>query len=145
METFALLQASIVAVSSESRSLVSGNPAEKRINIFRPGTARRFFARLRTASSMVRAPKSASSVLIEDIPEEAIMTGRASLDLVRSRHGGVVEKKNHVVLLRADGSGRIVAEGKAGDSLLLVVLVDLEILLGEAVDVVPFLVGHHRI
>jgi len=77
METFALLQASIVAVSSESRSVVSGKPAEKRISIFRPGTERRFFARLRTASNMVRAPKSASALLIEDMPEEAIMTGDA--------------------------------------------------------------------
>src|ERR1700720_2782079 len=81
METFALLQASIVAVSSERRCESSGNPAEKRTSILRPGTARRFFARLRTARSMVRAPKSLSALLIEDKLEEATMTGFASAAL----------------------------------------------------------------
>ena len=52
----ALLQASMVAVSSDIRSVVNGNPAEKRISILRPGTARRFFARLRIDNSIVRAP-----------------------------------------------------------------------------------------
>jgi hypothetical protein len=62
----ALLQASIVAVSSLSLSLVSGKPDENSTTIFRPGTPRRFFARLRTESSMLLAPKSASALLIEE-------------------------------------------------------------------------------
>src|SRR5271165_408183 len=74
METLALLQASMVAVSSEMRSGSSvGKPAEKRISILRPGTVRRFFARLRTASNMVRAPKSDSALLKEEKLVEATM------------------------------------------------------------------------
>src|SRR5207248_11328315 len=68
MATLDLLQASIVAVSSDSFSGVSGKPPEKRIIILRPGILRRFFATLRTASSMVRAPKSACALRSEDIP-----------------------------------------------------------------------------
>ena len=45
---------------------------ENSTSILRPGTERRFFARLRTASSIVRAPKSASALLIEEKPGEAI-------------------------------------------------------------------------
>jgi hypothetical protein len=73
MATFALLQASIVAVSSDWLSLVNGKPDENSTTIFRPGTPRRFFAKLRTDSSMLRAPKSASALLIpengEDVPD----------------------------------------------------------------------------
>src|SRR5215472_11625460 len=68
MATFDLLQASIVAVSSDWFSGVSGKPPEKRIIILRPGMVRRFFARLRTASNMVRAPKSAAAFPREDMP-----------------------------------------------------------------------------
>lgn len=50
--------------------MVNGKPPENRITIFRPGTLRRFLARLRTASSMLRAPKSASALLSEAIPSE---------------------------------------------------------------------------
>src|SRR5216684_2982150 len=68
MATLDLLQASMVAVSSDWFSSVSGKPPEKRIIILRPGMLRRFFAKLRTASSMLRAPKSASAFESEDIP-----------------------------------------------------------------------------
>jgi hypothetical protein len=68
MATLALLQASIVAVSSDSFSGLTGKPPENKTNILRPGTLRRFFAKLRIASSMVRAPKSASALLNEDNP-----------------------------------------------------------------------------
>src|SRR5271167_4334305 len=61
METLALLQASMVAVSSERISGSSvGKPAEKKINILRPGMARRFLARVRRESSALRAAKSDS-------------------------------------------------------------------------------------
>src|SRR5260370_37147154 len=77
--TFALLQASTVAVSSDWFSVVRGNPPENKIIIFRPGTLRRFFARLRTASSMVRAPKSAAALPNDepgnDRPADATVTG----------------------------------------------------------------------
>jgi hypothetical protein len=52
----------MVAVSSDWFSCVSGNPPENSTTIFRPGMERRFFARLRTASSMLRAPKSAAAL-----------------------------------------------------------------------------------
>src|SRR6266850_2122318 len=55
MATFALLQASMVAVNSDSFSAVTAKPAEKRTSILRPGTVRKFLARLRTDSNMVRA------------------------------------------------------------------------------------------
>jgi hypothetical protein len=71
----ALLHASIVAVSSDSFSGVNAKPAENSTNIFLPGTVRKFFARLRTASSIVRAPKSASALLSEERPVEATVTG----------------------------------------------------------------------
>src|SRR5580700_8883333 len=62
----------MVAVSSDSLSLVNGKPDENSTTIFRPGTPRRFFAKLRTDSSMLLAPKSASALLIpekgEDVP-----------------------------------------------------------------------------
>src|SRR5580704_17536053 len=70
MATLALLQASIVAVSSDSLSLVNGKPEENSTTIFRPATPRRFFARLRTESSMLLAPKSASALLIEENGED---------------------------------------------------------------------------
>jgi hypothetical protein len=65
----------MVAVSSDSFSGVNANPAEKSTSIFRPGTVRKFFARLRTASSIVRAPKSASALLSDESPAEATVTG----------------------------------------------------------------------
>src|SRR5207249_10349094 len=68
MATLDLLHASIVAVSSDWFSLLSGKPPENRMTILRPGMLRRFFAKLRTASSMVRAPKSAAAFESEDIP-----------------------------------------------------------------------------
>src|ERR1700745_843411 len=68
MATFDLLHASIVAVSSAWFSFDSGKPPEKRITILRPGMLRRFFARLRTASSIVRAPKSACALNRDDMP-----------------------------------------------------------------------------
>src|SRR5580704_12457939 len=91
MATLALLQASIVAVSSDSLSLVSGNPPENKTTIFRPGTPRRFLARLRMARSMLRAPKSAAAFVSEEDPMvgpapsgvlealEATVTGSAAL------------------------------------------------------------------
>src|ERR1700677_3965611 len=45
--TLALLQASMVAVSSLETSPSSGNPAVKRIRLFRPGIGERFLAKLR--------------------------------------------------------------------------------------------------
>jgi hypothetical protein len=81
--TFALLQASIVAVSSDWFSEVSGKPPEKRTTIFLPAMLRRFFARLRTASSMLRAPKSASALLKvpnDENPAEATVTGTSGPD-----------------------------------------------------------------
>src|SRR3984893_10010667 len=80
MATFALLQASIVAVNSDSFSGVNAKPAEKSTSIFRPGTARKFLARLRTASSMVRAPKSASALRSEERPAEATVTGASEVE-----------------------------------------------------------------
>src|SRR5258707_9365778 len=77
--TFDLLQASMVAVSSDWFSVVSGNPPENSTTIFRPGMARRFLAKLRTASNMLRAPKSASALPSdkpnEDSPVDATVTG----------------------------------------------------------------------
>src|SRR5476649_2617510 len=75
MATFALLQASIVAVNSDSFSGVRANPEENSTSILRPGTARRFFAKLRTPSSIVRAPKSASALLKDERLDEATVTG----------------------------------------------------------------------
>src|SRR5260370_16828613 len=63
------------AVRSDWFSGVRGNPPEKSTTIFRPGTARRFFARLRTASSMLRAPKSAAALPSDDKPADATVTG----------------------------------------------------------------------
>ena len=65
-------------------------------------------------------------------------TGR---DLVRQRHGRVVEEKDKVVLLGILRVGRTCAVGEAGDGLLFIVFVDFEIALREIVDVVPFFVG----
>jgi len=69
----------MVAVSSDWFSCVSGKPPENSTTILRPGTERRFFARLRIASSMLRAPKSAAALPSdgpnEDKPDEATVTG----------------------------------------------------------------------
>src|SRR5208283_102012 len=61
--TLALLQASIVAVSSDIRSASKGKPAEKRMTILRPGIERRFLAKLRMERNRERAPRSASALL----------------------------------------------------------------------------------
>lgn len=63
-----MLHASIVAVNSDCLSTLNGKPAVSRISIFRPGTARKFFAKLRIDSNIDRAPKSASALLIEGMP-----------------------------------------------------------------------------
>src|ERR1700719_4023316 len=78
MATLDLLQASIVAVSSDWFSGFSAKPPENNTSIFLPGTVRRFLARLRTASNTLRAPKSASALLNEDSPAEATVTGCGS-------------------------------------------------------------------
>src|SRR3984893_9891867 len=78
MATLDLLQASIVAVSSDWFSGFSAKPPENNTNIFLPGTVRRFLARLRTASKTLRAPKSASALLSEERPVEATVTGWTS-------------------------------------------------------------------
>src|SRR6202162_198715 len=78
MATLDLLQASIVAVSSDWFSGLSAKPPENNTSIFLPGTVRRFLARLRTASNTLRAPKSASALLSEERPAEATVTGCAS-------------------------------------------------------------------
>src|SRR5579863_3927480 len=80
MAMLALLHASMVAVSSDSFSGVNANPDEKSTSILRPGTVRKFLARLRTASSMVRAPKSASALLREESPLEATVVGPMVLE-----------------------------------------------------------------
>src|SRR5882757_3287485 len=77
-----LLQASIVAVNSDSFSGVNAKPPENNTTILRPGVPRRFLAKLRTAISMLRAPKSASALLREEIPVEAIVTGCESLAIL---------------------------------------------------------------
>src|SRR5450432_4353314 len=81
MATLDLLQASMVAVNSDSFSGFNAKPPEKSMTILRPGTLRRFLARLRTASNILRAPKSASAVLSEESPEEATVTGWLSATL----------------------------------------------------------------
>ena len=65
----------MVAVSSDWFSCVNANPPENSTTIFRPGMARRFFARLRTARSMLRAPKSAAALPNDDKPVDATVTG----------------------------------------------------------------------
>lgn len=68
----------MVAVSSDWFSCVSGNPPENSTTIFRPGMERRFFARLRTASNMLRAPKSAAALPsdpMEGRPADATVIG----------------------------------------------------------------------
>src|SRR5439155_879924 len=74
MATLALLQASTVAVSSDWRSGVSAKPDENRITVLRPGTDWRFLARVRTASNMLRAPKSAIGLRV-GAPKEATVEG----------------------------------------------------------------------
>jgi len=59
MATLDLFAASIVAVSSEVSTGVSGNPLENKTKVFRPGTLLKFLQRDRIARSMVRAPKLA--------------------------------------------------------------------------------------
>src|SRR5215813_13237912 len=68
MATLAWLQAEIVAVSSVWFSVVGEKPPEKSTTILRPGISRKFLARLRTARSMLRAPKSAAALLREENP-----------------------------------------------------------------------------
>ena len=71
----ALLQALTVAVNSDWRSGVSAKPDENRITVLRPGTDWRFLARVRTASNMLRAPKSASGLSVGMPPKEATCVG----------------------------------------------------------------------
>jgi len=56
-----LLQASIVAVSSDWFSCVSGKTTGKQHHHFTAWDSPEIFAKLRTASNMLRAPKSASA------------------------------------------------------------------------------------
>ena len=65
----------MVAVSSDWFSCVSGKPPENSTTIFRPGMERRFFAKLRTASNMLRAPKSAAALPKDEKPVDATVTG----------------------------------------------------------------------
>src|SRR5436309_11740862 len=74
MATLALLQALTVAVNSDWRSGVSAKPDENRITVLRPGTDWRFLARVRTASNMLRAPKSAIGLRV-GAPKEATVEG----------------------------------------------------------------------
>src|ERR1700740_706862 len=64
-QAWALLKASIVAVNSESRSGVSGNPAVKSTRLLRPATEARFLARIRIESRTLYAPKLFSAELSE--------------------------------------------------------------------------------
>src|ERR1019366_1522683 len=74
--TFALLQALITAVSSDWFSGVQGNPAVSSTRLLRPGTAARFLTTLRRASSILRAPYSASDeVKTGGPPNAATSTG----------------------------------------------------------------------
>src|SRR6266699_2750186 len=76
MATLALLQALTVAVNSDWRSGVSAKPDENRITVLRPGTDWRFLARVRTASNMLRAPKSACGLSVGvPPPREATCAG----------------------------------------------------------------------
>src|ERR1035437_5563638 len=54
--TFPLLHESIAALASERASLPKRNPDVNRMRLLRPGTSVRFWAMLRKASSMLRAP-----------------------------------------------------------------------------------------
>src|SRR5258708_17869391 len=78
MATFALLQVSMTAVSSDWYSGFSGKPEVNITRVLRPGTLDRLFARLRRASSTLRTPKSASALYkdgpIEGAPSDATMT-----------------------------------------------------------------------
>src|ERR1700721_3311607 len=57
MSRYPFLRASIVAVNSEARPGVSGNPAVKSTRLLRPVTEARFFARILIESSTLYAPK----------------------------------------------------------------------------------------
>src|SRR5204863_8790697 len=81
MATLALLQALTVAVSSDWRSGVSAKPDENRITVLRPGTAWRFLARVRTASNMLRAPKSAIGLRVGAPREATCVVSAGSLGL----------------------------------------------------------------
>ena len=56
----------MVAIISDLVVESSGNPAEKRTSIFRPGTVRKFLARVRKESNIERAPNAASAPVIEE-------------------------------------------------------------------------------
>src|SRR5580704_13003997 len=79
MATFDLLQVSMTAVNSDWYSGFSGNPEVSITKVFRPGTVERPFARLRSASSTVWTPKSASALFSEGpmggAPRDATITG----------------------------------------------------------------------
>ena len=74
---FALFSASIVAVSSDWRSAVSGNPPENSTKVLRPGTVRSILASPRMASRELRAPKSEPARLPGIPPREASCTPSA--------------------------------------------------------------------
>src|ERR1039458_4108162 len=79
MATFALLQVSMTAVTSDVYSMVSGKPEVNMTSVLRPGTVDRPFARLRRASSTLWTPKSASALVRDGAvgggAKEATMTG----------------------------------------------------------------------
>src|SRR5229473_2122152 len=83
MATFALLQVSMTAVSSDWYSGFSGKPDVNITRVLRPGTLDRLFARLRRASRTLRTPKSASALYkdgpIEGEPSDATMTEESGL------------------------------------------------------------------
>ena len=69
----------------------------------------------------------------------------ARLDLVGHLHRGIVEEQDHVMLLPLDLHRRVRAKRKARNGLFSIVLENLEILLRQVRDVLPFLVHHHRV
>ena len=70
--------------------------------------------------------------------------GLPGINLAGRGGAGVIEEENQVMLLRVRGIG-IRLKGEAGDRLFFTVFPDLEVLLGQASDVVAFLIGDHRI
>src|SRR3984885_14399461 len=79
MATFDRLHVSMTAVSSDWYSGFSGKPEVSITRVFRPGTVERPFARLRSASSTVWTPKSASELFKDGprdgAPKDAKITG----------------------------------------------------------------------
>ena len=68
------------------------------------------------------------------------------LDLVGRRHRGIVEKQDQVTLLGVVGLyGDVGADREGRDLLLFIVFVNLEVFLGQVVNVAAFFVGHHSV